>query len=104
MLISLGGAVVRHEPPVAIVISLDPRPIGDRNDSRVRQVLAEHPVDSRLGFFVETRHRLVEKEPVGLVEIRTSQCQALLLSAGKGLLPVQTFVESPRQCVQTKEL
>jgi len=59
--------------------------------------LHQHPVEFGLELLVERRGRFVQQQPVGLLEQRTGDRQALLLAAGEALRPNFLAVELVRQ-------
>ena len=69
------------------------RAVADRDDRRVRQLLADDLVDLRLGPLVEGGRGLVEKQPVRLREERPRDGEALLFPEGEGLAPDPLLVE-----------
>ena len=46
------------------------RPVADRDDGRIRQALEQQAVEHGLCRLVERRRRLVEEQPVGLLQER----------------------------------
>jgi hypothetical protein len=69
----------------------------DGDDGRVRQNLPQHTVDFRFQFLVKCRCRLIEEQPIRLVENRPRDGQTLLLAARKALGPVVLAVNFARK-------
>jgi len=80
------------------------RTMADRDNRRVRQDLAQHAVDFRFQLLVERRCRLIEKQPIRLVENSPRDRQTLLLATGKTLGPVVFAVDFAGERRQQREL
>ena len=70
------------------------RSVTDRDDRGARQPLAYEGVDCALGGLVERSCGLIKKQPIGLEEDGTNDCQALLLAEREPLLPMGLLVET----------
>ena len=75
----------------------------DGDDSRVRQNLAQRAIDFRFQLLVKRRCRLIEEQPIRLVENSTRNSQPLLLAARKALGPVVFAVNLARKRCETGE-
>src|SRR5262245_49653088 len=88
-----GGAVGRWRHRQTVVAEAVDGAMGDVDDSRLREALAERAVDLALASLVEGGGRLVEEEPVRAVQERASEREALLLAAAQQEAPVLRLVE-----------
>src|SRR4029453_11504990 len=73
------------------------RSVTDRNNRRTGQPLAQQPIGRAFRRFVERSSGLIKKQPIGLEEYGANDCEALLLTEGKPLLPMSLLVETPRE-------
>ena len=86
-------AELHHE--LAGVERAQRRPMADAEHRRLREPLAHQPIEARLRRLVHRRGRLVEKEPVGLLDQGPREGDALLLAGGELERPVVGLVEPP---------
>ena len=70
------------------------RAMADAEYRRPREPLAHQSIEPCLRRLVNRRGRLVEKEPIGLLDQRSSEGDALLLARGELERPMANFVES----------
>jgi hypothetical protein len=80
------------------------RAMPDRDDGRVRQNLAQHAADFRFQLLVKRRCRLIEEQPIRLVENSPRDSQTLLLAARKALGPVVLALDFASERRETNEL
>src|SRR6185295_11109818 len=88
------GAVcpgLHHEP--ARMEGTERRSMADAEYRRLREPLAHQLIQARLRPLVDRRGRLVEKEPVGLLDQGPREGQSLLLAGGELECPVGGLVE-----------
>src|SRR6267142_2199335 len=100
-----GGAVcpgLYHEP--ACMERTQGRPMADAEHRRLREPLAHQPIESRLRRLVQRRGRLVQKEPVGLLDQGSREGHALLLAGGELERPVGDLVETPGELLEVHRL
>src|SRR5262249_60952515 len=71
---------------------------------RLRQALARQSIEARLGRLVERRGRLVEKEPLGLLDQGAREGDALLLARGELKRPVRVLVQAPAELAEADRL
>ena len=76
----------------------------DGDDGRVRQNLAQHAVDFRFQLLVKRRCRLIEEQPIRLIENSPRDSQTLLLAARKALGSVVLADNLTGQRCETGEL
>ncbi len=72
---------------MALVELRETRAMADRNDRRRGEFLGEGFVDLGFHVFVHRRRGFIEEEPIGLRQYGAGKREALLLAAGKPLLP-----------------
>jgi hypothetical protein len=70
-------------------------PVAHAEHGRARELLAHQLIEARLGRLVHRRGRLVEEEPVGLLDESAGEGDALLLARGELERPVAGLVEPP---------
>src|SRR5262245_29883733 len=78
--------------------------MADAEDRRLRQALAEQPIEAPLGRLVERGGCLVEKEPLGLLDQGAREGDALLLARRELKRPVRVLVQAPAELAQTDRL
>src|SRR5689334_14462141 len=88
------------EAKEAPVECLQARPVPDRYYGRLRQLLGNQLVEACLRGFVQRRRRLVEEQPVGLLQERPRDADTLLLAAGKLVCPLIRLVEPAGQIAE----
>src|SRR5215470_898175 len=67
--------------------------MADAEQRRLWELLAHQPIKVRLRLLVQRRGRLIEKEPVGLLDQGPREGDSLLLAGGKLERPVDGLVE-----------
>ena len=84
---------LHHEP--ARVEGTQRRPMAHAEHRRPREPLAHQPIEPCLRRLVHRRGRLVEKEPVGLLDQGSREGDALLLAGGELERPVAASSSRP---------
>src|SRR5205823_6620534 len=92
-----GPLSVRSHDELASVEGAKRSPVTHAKEGDVREPLAQEPVEARFGRLVQCRGRLVEEEPVGLLDEGTREGDPLLLARREPQRPVVGFIESSGQ-------
>src|SRR5262249_34026078 len=78
--------------------------MADAEDRRLRQPLAQQSIETRFGRLVERRGRLVEKEPLGLLDQGAREGNTLLLARGELKRPVRALVQASAELAEADHL
>ena len=78
--------------------------MADAEHRRLGKPLAHQPIEARLRRLVHRRSRLVEKEPLGLLDQGPREGDALLLAGGKPKRPVGGVVEAHGELGESHDL
>src|SRR3990170_5352860 len=80
------------------------RAVADGDDGRAGQPLDQQTIELRFRPLVERGRRLVEEQPLRLLQERARDRQSLLLPAGKLVGPVGGLVEFATQGLQSNRV
>src|SRR5258705_6523448 len=82
------AVAIAHQADIALMEGVQCRPVADRDDRGLRQLLLEQAVQRGLRGFVERGGRLVEEQVVRRVQQRAYEPEALLFAQRQRPIPV----------------
>jgi len=91
-----GPILIGPYQEVASVGATQRRAMSDTEYSRAAQPFAHQSIEPRLGLLVDRRSSLVEEEPIGSLDQRSGECDALLFAGRKLQRPMAGLAEPPR--------